>query len=44
MKSAEESSSIPVENIQSLASEMLDPGEDIVLSYLKVKENEKAAA
>jgi Ger(x)C family germination protein len=34
--SAEENSIIPNETIQTLASEMLDPGEDIVLPYLKM--------
>ncbi|UYY96940.1 Ger(x)C family spore germination protein [Peribacillus frigoritolerans] len=43
LQSAEENSNIPEENIQTLASEMLDPGEDIVLPYLKVNKNEKTA-
>nr|WP_263327307.1 Ger(x)C family spore germination protein [Neobacillus sp. Marseille-Q6967] len=36
--SAEENSLIPDQTIQTLASEMLDPGEDIVLPYLKMNQ------
>lgn len=42
LTSAQEQSIIPNETIQTLASEMLDPGEDIVLPYLKVN-NKKSA-
>jgi Ger(x)C family germination protein len=40
--SAEENSIIPNETIQTLASEMLDPGEDIVLPYLKMNSKKSA--
>ncbi|ULT59533.1 Ger(x)C family spore germination protein [Neobacillus drentensis] len=42
LTSAEENSIIPDQTIQTLASEMLDPGEDIVLPYLKMN-NKKTA-
>ena len=42
LTSAEENSIIPKQTIQTLASEMLDPGEDIVLPYLKMN-NKKSA-
>lgn len=42
LTSAEENSIIPTETIQTLASELLDPGEDIVLPYLKMN-NKKSA-
>ncbi|TWE08175.1 Ger(x)C family germination protein [Neobacillus bataviensis] len=42
LTSAEENSVIPNQTIQTLASEMLDPGEDIVLPYLKMN-NKKSA-
>lgn len=42
LTSAEENSIIPTQTIQTLASEMLDPGEDIVLPYLKMN-NQKSA-
>ena len=40
--SAEENSIIPKQTIQTLASEMIDPGEDIVLPHLKMN-NKKSA-
>ncbi|MED4228737.1 Ger(x)C family spore germination protein [Neobacillus cucumis] len=42
LTSAEENSIIPDQTIQIVASEMLDPGEDIVLPYLKMN-NKKSA-
>jgi Ger(x)C family germination protein len=42
LTSAEENTIIPNETIQTLASEMLDPGEDIVLPYLTIN-NRKSA-
>ncbi|MGI8385215.1 Ger(x)C family spore germination protein [Robertmurraya sp. P23] len=42
LTSAEENTIIPNETIQTLASEMLDPGEDIILPYLK--RNDKNSA
>lgn len=42
LTSAEENTIIPNETIQTLASEMLDPGEDIVLPYLTIN-NKKSA-
>jgi Ger(x)C family germination protein len=36
LTSAEENSIIPNQTIQTLASEMLDPGEDVLLPYLKM--------
>ncbi|MDY7221215.1 Ger(x)C family spore germination protein [Halalkalibacterium halodurans] len=41
VRSAEENSNVPVENIQTLASEMMDPGEDIVLPFLKLSDGGK---
>lgn len=40
--SAEENSIIPNQTIQTLASEMIDPGEDIVLPYLKMNKKKSA--
>jgi Ger(x)C family germination protein len=40
--SAQENSIIPNETIQTLASELLDPGEDIVLPYLKMNRKKSA--
>lgn len=42
LTSAEENSIIPKQTIQTLASEMLDPGEDIVLPYLKMNKKKSA--
>lgn len=42
LTSAEENSIIPNETLQTLASEMLDPGEDIVLPYLKMNDKKSA--
>ncbi|MGJ7912646.1 Ger(x)C family spore germination protein [Neobacillus sp. LXY-1] len=42
LTSAEENSVIPTETIQTLASEMLDPGEDIVLPYIKINKRKSA--
>jgi Ger(x)C family germination protein len=42
LTSAEENSIIPNETIQTLASQMLDPGEDIVLPYLKMNGKKSA--
>ncbi|MDR7000202.1 Ger(x)C family spore germination protein [Neobacillus niacini] len=42
LTSAEENSIIPFQTIQTLASEMLDPGEDIVLPYLKINKKKSA--
>jgi Ger(x)C family germination protein len=42
LTSAEENTVIPTETIQTLASEMLDPGEDIVLPYLKMNKKKSA--
>jgi Ger(x)C family germination protein len=42
LTSAEENSIIPNQTIQTLASEMLDPGEDIVLPYLKMNKKKSA--
>lgn len=42
LTSAKENSIIPDQTIQTLASEMLDPGEDIVLPYLKMNKKKSA--
>jgi Ger(x)C family germination protein len=42
LTSAEENSIIPVQTIQTLASEMIDPGEDFVLPYLKMNKKKSA--
>jgi Ger(x)C family germination protein len=42
LTSAEENSIIPVQTIQTLASEMLDPGEDIVLPYITMNDQKSA--
>jgi Ger(x)C family germination protein len=42
LTSAEENSIIPTQTIQTLASEMLDPGEDIVLPYIKMNNKNSA--
>ncbi|MGX6445100.1 Ger(x)C family spore germination protein [Neobacillus sp. K501] len=42
LTSAEENSIIPTQTIQTLASEMLDPGEDIVLPYLTLNDHKSA--
>ncbi|WP_325175932.1 Ger(x)C family spore germination protein [Paenibacillus profundus] len=43
IQSAEESLIIPEENIQSIASVLLDPGEDITLPFIVVEENKHKA-
>lgn len=42
LTSAEEGTVIPDQTIQTLASEMLDPGEDIVLPFLKMNKKKSA--
>ncbi|SMQ78548.1 germination protein, Ger(x)C family [Bacillus sp. OV166] len=42
LTSAEENSIVPIQTIQTLASEMIDPGEDIVLPYLKMNKKKSA--
>ncbi|WP_066048546.1 Ger(x)C family spore germination protein [Robertmurraya korlensis] len=42
LTSAEENTIVPNETIQTLASELLDPGEDVVLPYLKSNSKKSA--
>jgi Ger(x)C family germination protein len=42
LTSAEENSVIPSQTIQTLASEMIDPGEDTVLPYIKMNKKKSA--